>query len=153
MFQTQYSYKFDSAKHAEPKSELPSLTVPDMSYTVRELLEKFTSGGSLPPIDNQAEYEENPTFDDALSIDQDLTDLHQARRAVNKLQNDLLKLENLKKERQKEAQNKDAQQTIKELQNKLSLLDNSGVKKQANQLSKNPSQNDQENNVSTEHNK
>ncbi|MEM3318498.1 MAG: hypothetical protein QXT80_03010 [Thermoplasmatales archaeon] len=58
MFKTQFNSVPDSG---EINDEV-SLTVPDMSYTVRELLEKFTSG-VMPAVERNPLYEDDPDFD------------------------------------------------------------------------------------------
>lgn len=140
MFKTQYNFCFDPVQHSEPKSELPSLTVPDMSYTVRELIEKFTTGG-MPPIQHEGTYDENLDFSDALAIDQDLTDLHQARLNVDSLNEKLRKLEKSRIEAEK-AQNVEAQRELKELKKRLETLDNREEKRPDN-YQKRPSNKEQ----------
>lgn len=73
-FRTAYNY--DSEKDTtRTKFTLPSETVPDQSYTIRELLLKFTSG-VMPPVSKNVHYEDedfdqySPTND----LDFDLAD-------------------------------------------------------------------------------
>lgn len=60
VFRTQFNYNGD---RGERNNGLASMTVPDQSYTVRELLQKFTSGG-MPDVAKVPQYEEDPDFDD-----------------------------------------------------------------------------------------
>lgn len=69
MFKTQYNYD-----HLDPKNyETPvgvSLTVPDMSYSIQELFDRYRVG--LPPqVSLMPEYPngDNPDFDDLSPID------------------------------------------------------------------------------------
>lgn len=71
-FVTQYS--FEPAKYAGEVNKEPSLTVPDMSFSIQELLERFTT---MPEIMRPAMYDENPGFDDALPVDVDLVDIQE----------------------------------------------------------------------------
>lgn len=62
-YHTNQTFKFDPARHAEqPKGK--SLTQPDLAFTVRELLDRFTRG-SMPPVVKQEIWEENANFDSA----------------------------------------------------------------------------------------
>lgn len=62
-FKTQYSYMdpdyFSNPVQLElcfePRNESKSMTVPEQSYTIRELLERFTTGG-VPPIYQEGSY-------------------------------------------------------------------------------------------------
>lgn len=59
-------------------NNLPSMTVPDQSYTVRDLLERFTTG-VLPVSSRTPVYSDNPDFDNYDEIenpDFDLSDYH-----------------------------------------------------------------------------
>jgi len=67
-------YTFDPAKFAGEVNKEPSLTVPDMSFSIQELLERFTT---MPEIIKQGFFEENPDFDDALPVDVDLVDIQE----------------------------------------------------------------------------
>jgi len=87
-FQHQYNFQFNPLKHAKQLTGLPSVTIPDMAYTVRELLQKYTTGG-MPSILQEGTFEENVDFADALGIDQDLVDLHMARQKVTELKEQL----------------------------------------------------------------
>lgn len=68
-----------------------SLTQPNMAYTLKELLEKYTSG-SLPPVIRKGSYPETePDLDDPvlLSQERDLTDINVISLRVNEL-NDII---------------------------------------------------------------
>lgn len=67
-------YSFDPAKYAGEVNKEPSLTVPDMSFTIQELLERFTS---IPEIMKQGFYDDDPTFDDGYPLDVDLVDIQE----------------------------------------------------------------------------
>lgn len=79
------SYSPDEVKYEETSDEV--ITVPDQSYTVRELLENFTS--NIPPSLNMYEdeglFDENDEFgyDPIGDRDLDLVDLQQLRVEVN----------------------------------------------------------------------
>jgi len=87
-FKHHYNFAYDANKHAKHITDLASVTVPDMAYSVRELLQKYTTGG-MPSILNEGSFEENVDFADALGIDQDLVDLHMARQKVLELKEQL----------------------------------------------------------------
>jgi len=97
-FTTPYSFEFQPDIHAEYQKNQDSLTVPDMSYTVRELLEKFTTN-SIPPIHQQAS-EGDESYDDAHTIDVDLVDIMVNREKQFELKQQL-KTEQTKRENEK----------------------------------------------------
>lgn len=79
------SYSPDKAKYEETSDEV--VTVPDQSYTVRELLENFTS--NIPPSLNMYEdeglFDENNEFgyDPVGDRDLDLVDLQQLKTEID----------------------------------------------------------------------
>lgn len=79
------SYSPDVVKYEETSDEV--LTVPDQSYTIRELLENFTS--NIPPSVNMYEdqglFDENDEFgyDPIGDRDLDLVDLQQLRDEID----------------------------------------------------------------------
>lgn len=79
------SYSPDEVKYEETSDEV--VTVPDQSYTVRELLENFTS--NIPPSLNMYEdeglFDENDEFgyDPIGDRDLDLVDLQQLRTEID----------------------------------------------------------------------
>lgn len=87
MFRTPYNFILNT-RDMEANTGL-SLTIPGQSYTVREILEKFTRG-LAPRVSKNGVFEEDPSFDtiDATqSPDFDLTDattlLHQSLTALS----------------------------------------------------------------------
>lgn len=68
-----------------------SQTVPDMSYTIRELLDRYTT---LPTDISQHEgvYSESPDFNDAIPTDIDLTDISNNARKISELQSEISRL-------------------------------------------------------------
>lgn len=79
------SYSPDVVKYEETSDEV--VTVPDQSYTIRELLENFTS--NIPPSVNMYEdeglFDENDEFgyDPIGDRDLDLVDLQQLRAEID----------------------------------------------------------------------
>lgn len=79
------SYSPDEVKYEETSDEV--VTIPDQSYTVRELLENFTS--NIPPSLNVHEdeglFDENDEFgyDPVGDRDLDLVDLQQLRAEID----------------------------------------------------------------------
>lgn len=65
IFNTPYTYKNED--HLPVPSLLPSLTVPDQSYSIREILQKFALGQALPIDTSNSVYEDD--------VDCDSTDL------------------------------------------------------------------------------
>jgi len=74
-FVTQYSYVKTEGK----KFKKPSQTIPDMSFTIKQLLTNYTR---LPDIIRPALYDDNPDIDNPLSAHNDLTDLDEAKHKV-----------------------------------------------------------------------
>jgi len=89
-----------------------SLTVPDMSYTIREILDKFTT---MPQdLLQEANYSENPEFADAIQYDVDLTDITANQQDIENLtaqltetKNKFLKEQKLKNQQKAEAEKKE----------------------------------------------
>lgn len=79
------SYSPDEVKYEETSDEV--VTVPDQSYTIRELLENFTS--NIPPslniYEDEGLFDENDEFgyDPIGDRDLDLVDLQQLRAEIN----------------------------------------------------------------------
>ena len=79
------SYSPDEVKYEETSDEV--VTVPDQSYTIRELLENFTS--NIPPslnmYEDQGLFDENDEFgyDPIGDRDLDLVDLQQLRAEID----------------------------------------------------------------------
>ena len=83
-FRNPYNFKLE-AKDLENK-EGKSLTVPDQSFTVQEILLKFTSGIPLN-IGLEVEYEgDDPSFDDIDETRQPDFDLADATNALNQIE-------------------------------------------------------------------
>lgn len=61
-FSTQYRYRKPLEQRCEVVSDV-ILTVPDMSLTVQEMMEKFVRGVNLP-VGKDPQFDENPNFDD-----------------------------------------------------------------------------------------
>lgn len=101
MFKTQYNFEF-SKIHTEKISEKQSKTVPDLAYTVRELLEKFTTGG-IPPIQHGV-LDELEDITEVPENDIDLVDIMLSRQKVTDLK------EKLKQEQVAEMKAKQAKQ-------------------------------------------
>ena len=79
------SYQPEAVKYEETSDEV--ITVPDQSYTVRELLESFTSNipPSLKEYEDQGLFDENDEFgyDPIGDRDLDLVDLQQLRDEID----------------------------------------------------------------------
>ena len=79
------SYSPDEVKYEETSDEI--VTVPDQSFTVRELLENFTS--NIPPslklYEDEGSFDENDEFgyDPIGDRDLDLVDLQQLRAEID----------------------------------------------------------------------
>lgn len=79
------SYSPDAVKYEETSDEV--VTVPDQSYTIRELLENFTS--NIPPslnmYEDQGSFDENDEFgyDPIGDRDLDLVDLQRLRIEID----------------------------------------------------------------------
>jgi len=99
MFKTHYNFEFNKTQHCEKQEDNKSLTVPDMSYTVREMMEKFTTGG-MPDVQRLGDYDENASFEDAVELDQDLVDVMIGRQNILELK------EKLRDEQAKESNKK-----------------------------------------------
>lgn len=71
--------------HGEVNKEA-SLTVPDMSYSIRELLENFVR---MPEIATPAIWQEEPDIDSPRSMASDLTDLTENSNRIQLLTEEL----------------------------------------------------------------
>lgn len=78
-----------------------SVTVPDMSYDIRDLLERFTTGSIDPDIVRAVMYTDNPDFDDFLDTELGDFDLVDCDREINKLR----ELHSIRMERRKSVEN------------------------------------------------
>ena len=65
----------------------PSVTVPDDALSVKQLLDRFTSGVELPPIQKSAYYEDNQDFDSYDVTKDPAFDLADATSALYELSN------------------------------------------------------------------
>lgn len=113
-FKTPYTYEYDEAIHAEAKDTIGSKTVPDMAYTVRELLEKFTSN-SIPNIHHEA-LEGDQSYDDAYTYDIDLTDIQINREKQFQLKQELKKQNKLVEKNKQAAISAELEAERKELE-------------------------------------
>ena len=64
----------------------PSMTVPDMSYSIQELLDNFTR---MPEIAKPAIWLEEPDIENPFPASPDLTDLTQIGEKVNYIKSEL----------------------------------------------------------------
>lgn len=63
-----------------------SMTVPDMSYSIRELLENFVR---MPEISTEAIWQDDPDIDSPRSMASDLTDLTENANRIQSLSEEL----------------------------------------------------------------
>lgn len=101
-FRTHYNYRKRKADIEHPVGT--SETLPDQNYTIREILQKFSSGIS-PSIAKVPIYDDNPEFDNydpTRDLDFDLTDAVRLELDINEKQtainNKIAEKEALKKE-------------------------------------------------------
>lgn len=83
---TQSSYRASEQKHTVNNE--PSLAVPDMNYSVRELLERFSTG-TAPGIAKTPIYDENADLDNydvTQDLDFDLADATQEAQRLQQIQ-------------------------------------------------------------------
>lgn len=79
LFRTNYNSRY--LPKIREKNDLPSMTLPGQSYTIHEILFRFTNGQSLN-IEKQGSFTENPDFDDinlSNTTIQDLTDYDEVK--------------------------------------------------------------------------
>lgn len=86
MFKTQYNFNSKAEQNFE-KIKGHSLTVPDMSYTIKELLTEFTT---IPEITRAAQYDDDPNIDYPHPWDVDLVDLQENLEVINEKRTNLL---------------------------------------------------------------
>jgi len=87
-----------------------SMTVPDMSYTVKKLMEKFVVGND-PHIAHEGDYEDEPNIDgEILDTIQDLTEIDEQRNNVLELQKKVDELNQAKQEKRKKQMETDARE-------------------------------------------
>lgn len=78
-----------------------SVTVPDLSYSIRDLLERFTTGTVPAEIVRSVMYTDNPDFDDFIETEYGDFDLTDCKRELEKLR----ELHSIRMERIKAAAN------------------------------------------------
>lgn len=84
LFKTQFN---SIPELGEVQEDTVSLTVPDQTFTIKQILQRAVAG-TLDPIAKDVYYDENPDIDRVMLPPQDLTDLDAARehlRQVNAL--------------------------------------------------------------------
>lgn len=81
----------------------PSMTVPDMSYSIQELLENFTR---MPEIEKPAIWIDDPDIDNPLPASPDLSELTEISERVNYIKSDLEGLKNDDKASRSKAEEK-----------------------------------------------
>mgnify|MGYP000667838063 CR=1 FL=1 len=92
----------------------PSQTIPDLSYTIRELLEKFAHG-VMPPVGRDVVYDEDPDIDNPDPTRDPAFDLSDATRLKEESLEILQKQEDEQASKTKEANKKQAIKEAKEL--------------------------------------
>lgn len=99
----------------EKKNENPSKTIPDMSYTVRELMQRFSTGG-IEQVMKKGFYDEE--FDPT-EMDVDLVDVYESRMKLMDLKDrykkEQAKLKKLKAENIKKAIEKRSEEKAEEI--------------------------------------
>lgn len=83
-------FTYDHKEHPGQTFTLPSETVPDMSYSIRELLARFTAG-TMPPVARDVYYEENPDINNPDPVDSPNFDIVDAYELRDKLRADYLR--------------------------------------------------------------
>lgn len=88
-FRSQYNYSSDSSFTMEPVNNLPSLTQPDLSYSVKDIISRFVRG-IAPPVASDVYYPEIPDdadpfdfIDPTQRMDFDLSDYSALRRYLD----------------------------------------------------------------------
>lgn len=88
-FRSQYNYSPDSSFAMEPVNDLPSLTQPDLSYSVKDIISRFVRG-IAPPVASDVYYPEIPDdadpfdyIDPTQRMDFDLSDYSSLRRDLD----------------------------------------------------------------------
>lgn len=84
LFKTQFN---SIPELGEVQEDTVSLTVPDQTFTIKQILQRAVAG-TLDPIAKDVYYDEHPDIDRVMLPPQDLTDLDAARehlRQVNAL--------------------------------------------------------------------
>lgn len=84
------AFNYNHKEHTGQSFKLPSMTVPDMSYTIRELLARFTAG-TMPPVGRQVYYEDNPDINNPDPLDAPNFDLVDAYELRDKMRADYLR--------------------------------------------------------------
>lgn len=94
---TPLNYNFEDYKY---KPDGVSMTIPDMSYSLKELVDKFTLGNLPVDVVRSVMYSDNPDFDDFIAHEYGDFDLTDYAREMNKLR----ELHSLRMERRKAAE-------------------------------------------------
>lgn len=101
-------------------TNLPSVAIPDGSYSIKELLTRF-KGGTMPPVAKKATFDDNPNIDEISWPDfqrMDLTDIDNFERklktcitdAKSKLEQQQRELQQRKQQQQQQQQKQQQQQ-------------------------------------------
>lgn len=106
---------------SEKVSNLPSMTIPDQSYTIKQLLE-FHARGINPPIQHNAEFDDE--FEEELNPlrkkNLDLTDIDQIKENIDHSMTVIDKLRKSKKQKELENEKKRLKdEAVKEYQETL----------------------------------
>lgn len=127
-----YDWKKDTKQ--ENKSKLKnSRTIPDMHYTIRQIMDKFTTGQSIAGMGSynefDGEYENNrfavPDFSEFQPHPKTL-DLVDRQHMAEANRKEIAEIQSREKTRQSEKQklNDKDKQTIQDLTNKINILEN-----------------------------
>ena len=111
-FITQYNFDPDSCEHE--KFAIPSQTIPDQAYTIRELLEKYSTG-IMPPVGKIPHYEEDPDIDDPDFTRDPAFDLSDATRIKDESTEILQRVHDAEQKRAQEKEKADAIEEAKKI--------------------------------------
>jgi len=96
-FTNSNNYEFSKKRQFETSDEVR--TVPDQSYTVRELMERYRAGTMPAQLERNFEYDEEPTFNTSVldTPDVDITDVIEEKRILSSKINEAKKMEAIQK--------------------------------------------------------
>jgi len=109
-FRTPYKYQFKKSDKETPSGV--SKTIPDQSYTIQELLEKFTHGLDLG-INQTGQYDEEPSLDQDVTLRTPGSDFTHIEEKIHKEEVEL----SIKEAKQQKAEAKKKSESGESLQN------------------------------------
>lgn len=121
---TSMNYKFSKNRKFKTSDEVR--TVPNQSYTVKELMERYRNGIIPANLEREMQYDEDPTFETSVldTPDVDITDVHEENNLINrKIANAKLKKQNAESDITAEKEAQEAKRSESEPSNTIEAVE------------------------------